>query len=132
MAFRSLLDSSPYLTLRSGVTAPVVLLLHGARFTSDDWVKIGTLSLLAAAGYKALAIDLPGRPHTSASPCCWPPSSSPRLAYSPHVCHAGFGKTKELPYSDNNMRAEIVKAAFEFASHGQNVSRVLVSPSMSG
>ncbi|KAF5904266.1 protein ABHD14B, partial [Clarias magur] len=37
-----------------------VLLLHGIRFSSQDWLRIGSLSSLAAAGYRALAVDLPG------------------------------------------------------------------------
>ncbi|XP_018015864.1 protein ABHD14B [Hyalella azteca] len=37
-----------------------VLLLHGAAFSSQNWRDIGTLSLLAAMGYTAVAIDIPG------------------------------------------------------------------------
>ncbi|KAA0191666.1 hypothetical protein HAZT_HAZT006209 [Hyalella azteca] len=36
-----------------------VLLLHGAAFSSQNWRDIGTLSLLAAMGYTAVAIDIP-------------------------------------------------------------------------
>lgn len=45
---------------------------------------------------------------------------------------AGYGRTKHLPYVDNNMRAEFVKAAIEFADKGSNLTAVLISPSMSG
>ena len=40
--------------------APTVLLLHGARFSSETWRELGTLELLSRKGYRALALDLPG------------------------------------------------------------------------
>jgi abhydrolase domain-containing protein 14 len=37
-----------------------VLLLHGARFDSGTWEKLGTLARLASEGFHAIALDLPG------------------------------------------------------------------------
>jgi abhydrolase domain-containing protein 14 len=48
-------------TLRVGKPGwPEVLLLHGARFDCRNWLELGTLEVLAAAGFRAVAIDLPG------------------------------------------------------------------------
>ena len=40
--------------------APTVVLLHGARFTSESWRELGTVTALAAAGHHVIAVDLPG------------------------------------------------------------------------
>jgi len=41
----------------------VVLLLHGAAFSSDTWVgRVPTVPTLAALGHRVIAIDLPGFP----------------------------------------------------------------------
>jgi abhydrolase domain-containing protein 14 len=41
-------------------TGRPVVLLHGARYDSTVWRDIGTLERLSTAGYRVIAVDLPG------------------------------------------------------------------------
>jgi len=45
---------------RGAEGAPLVVLLHGARFSAATWDELGTLERLAGWGYHALALDWPG------------------------------------------------------------------------
>lgn len=68
--------------------APTVLLLHGARYNARTWVDLGTLDVLARAGYRALALDLPGTAGSSptqVSPSTFLASLLPLLSGEPVV-----------------------------------------------
>ncbi|MDP8024034.1 MAG: alpha/beta fold hydrolase [Nitrososphaeria archaeon] len=45
--------------LEEGEGRPVIM-LHGASFTADVWAKTGTIEAVSSAGWKALALDMPG------------------------------------------------------------------------
>ena len=47
-----------------GAKSLQVLLLHGASFTSETWVEIGTFQLLSAMKYRVVALDIPGKSET--------------------------------------------------------------------
>ena len=53
--FRGLRRTAP----NADPSSPLVVLFHGASFSLDDWVRIGTVDMLCDNGYSSIAIDLP-------------------------------------------------------------------------
>lgn len=83
-------------------TEKVVLLLHGAAFTSQTWVdKVPTIATLAALGNKVIAIDLPG-----------------------------FGNTKVFDKDATNDKGAYLSEVINILT--PNIKPIVVTPSMSG
>ena len=58
----------PVHSLQAGSdSGPLVLLLHGMKFKAATWQETGTLLKLADAGYRAIALDMPGFGRTPAA-----------------------------------------------------------------
>ncbi|XP_070559126.1 putative protein-lysine deacylase ABHD14B isoform X2 [Ptychodera flava] len=53
--YRVAVDARQALKIRGNV-----LLLHGMKFSSEDWFKLKTIHQLAKFGYRVVAVDLPG------------------------------------------------------------------------
>jgi len=47
--------------------APAVVLLHGARYSAQTWLDLGTITRLAERGHHVIALDLPGYGRSEAS-----------------------------------------------------------------
>lgn len=65
---------APVHAVVEGAPAPTVLLLHGASFRAQTWHELGTLDVIAAAGWRAIAVDLPGygtSPPNAVDPVAW-------------------------------------------------------------
>jgi abhydrolase domain-containing protein 14 len=60
--------------------APGVLLLHGGKYSSKTWEELGTIAILARAGYHVVALDLPGYGDSSALAEAKPAESAPDQA----------------------------------------------------
>jgi pimeloyl-ACP methyl ester carboxylesterase len=91
-------------------TGRAVLLLHGARFHSGTWRELGLLEALARAGYRVLALDLPGF------------GRSDRVAVDPSAYLAGL--LTELGIDRAVVVAPSMSGAFAFPLVEAHASRV--------
>ncbi len=53
------LDGARIRYIEDGSGRPV-LILHGASFNAEVWVKTGTLNAISSIGWRAIAVDMPG------------------------------------------------------------------------
>jgi pimeloyl-ACP methyl ester carboxylesterase len=63
----------------------LVVLLHGSKFNAEAWRELGTIDVLAKAGYRAIAVDIPGygqSPKATIDPDTWLGKLLPKL--TPH------------------------------------------------
>jgi len=91
-------------------SAPLVLLLHGMRYSAETWRELGTLAALAEGGFHALAIDWPGFGETRAF------SADPRPAQLLAQVIAAAGAERALlvgPSMGGGFALELVKTSPE-------------------
>lgn len=95
-----------------------VILLHGMKFQAETWRELGTLDILAGAGLRVLAVDMPG---FGKSPSC---EMAPTEVLTRLMQQLGLGKAVLVGPSMGG------RIALEFAiAHPQQIAGlVLVGP----
>jgi len=110
-----------------------VVLLHGASFRAETWKQIGTLSALAASGYLAYAVDLPGfgkSPSVNGVPENWLETLLDLLAIDrPVIVSPSMSGRFALPLvcaKSERVAGFVAVAPVGIPSHSQQLSKITV------
>lgn len=88
------LENGQHITLYYRIVEPIsgskrkpidLLFLHGNAFNSEDWQNINSLQIMAAAGYRCFALDLPSGKRSSSSSTRKIMSSKDKVKFLTHV-----------------------------------------------
>jgi len=124
-------DTDVFAVERDVITAPVeggptVLFLHGASFTADVWATTGILDAMSEAGYRSVAVDLPGFGRT-------PAISTDRGQFLAQlVAIVSTSDTRNAAERQTSDTANSAERQTSDTANSVEAGVVVISPSMSG